>query len=235
MGIRLASYNIHACIGMDGHYDPARIRDVMHEIDADVIALQEVEQLKDSPELLPFLCEGSDWVAHAGPTMMREQGEYGNAVLTRLPVQDLERIELSQSGREPRGALRLSMLSGLEADAEPLDVYATHLGLRPGERRRQIRQLLEHMTARGHQEQGQALCVLMGDLNEWYLWGRPIRWLRRHFNTATAPRTFPSRWPLFALDRIWAKPSSRIKSVRTWRSELSRVASDHLPLVMELD
>jgi endonuclease/exonuclease/phosphatase family metal-dependent hydrolase len=72
--------------------------------------------------------------------------------------------------------------------------------------------------------------VLLGDLNEWLLWGRPLRWLNRHFASTANPRTYPARFPLFALDRIWARPRTLLRSVETHTSPLARLASDHLPL-----
>jgi endonuclease/exonuclease/phosphatase family metal-dependent hydrolase len=106
---------------------------------------------------------------------------------------------------------------------------ATHLGLRPGERRRQVRQLLalcESTTA--------AISVLLGDLNEWLLWGRPLRWLRRYFAAIPQPRTYPARFPLFALDRIRVHPRSALTAIAVYNSPAARVASDHLPLMAEV-
>jgi endonuclease/exonuclease/phosphatase family metal-dependent hydrolase len=72
--------------------------------------------------------------------------------------------------------------------------------------------------------------VLLGDLNEWFLWGRPLRWLRRHFGRTPAPATFPARWPLFALDRIWVEPVRLLERIEVHRNGFAREASDHLPL-----
>ncbi len=104
-------------------------------------------------------------------------------------------------------------------------VVATHLGLRPGERRAQIRRLLA-LFEPDYAGPG----VLLGDLNEWLLWGRPLRWLQRHFASSAHPRTYPARFPLFALDRIWARPDTLLHSIDTHASPLARMASDHLPL-----
>jgi endonuclease/exonuclease/phosphatase family metal-dependent hydrolase len=73
----------------------------------------------------------------------------------------------------------------------------------------------------------------MGDLNEWYLWGRPLRWLHARFCAMRTPATFPAHRPVLKLDRIWAHPTSALQSLRAHRTPLSRVASDHLPLVAE--
>ena len=91
-----------------------------------------------------------------------------------------------------------------------------------GERRRHVEELLKRFSRRH--------CILMGDLNEWFLWGRPLRWLHRHFRRTPAPATFPSGWPLLALDRIWVEPNRALRTVRAHRSTAADIASDHLPL-----
>ena len=227
MSLRLATYNIHRCHGRDGRYAPGRIREVLRQLDAEVIALQEVEQRHRDPDLLEFLCADRSWQAVQGITMTRAHGHYGNVLLTSLPILSLARIDLSVPGREPRGALHLL----LEHDGQPLEILATHLGLRPAERRMQIRTLLAHLE-RSRKSGGS---VLLGDLNEWFLWGRPLRWLQRHFTRTPAPPTFPAHWPLVALDRIWIQPRSRLTGISVLNTPLTRRASDHLPLVARLD
>ncbi len=227
MRLAVATYNVHGCVGRDARYDPERVLTVLRELDADVIALQELRwNPDDALHLLADFGARLGYAALAGPTLMREEGHYGNAVLTRLEVSDVARIDLSVPGREPRGALDLRV----KARGARLRVVATHLGLRPGERRLQMRRLLGVM-----EERGADALVLAGDLNEWFLWGRPLRWLRRHFGRSPAPATFPARWPLFALDRIWVEPRSRIHALTVHASALARVASDHLPLRAELE
>ena len=87
----------------------------------------------------------------------------------------------------------------------------------------------------GRLESGAGPVVLMGDLNEWYLWGRPLNWLRQHFGRTPAPATFPARWPVFALDRIWVEPRALMREARVHASAAARAASDHLPLRATLD
>jgi endonuclease/exonuclease/phosphatase family metal-dependent hydrolase len=120
---------------------------------------------------------------------------------------------------EPRG----------HPEGQPLRVIATHLGLRPAERRQQIQALLSAL------DPGiPGPTVLMGDLNEWFMWGRPLRRLHAHFGATPAPRTFPAHRPLFALDRIWVKPLHCLQRIAVHDSPLAREASDHLPLVAQL-
>jgi endonuclease/exonuclease/phosphatase family metal-dependent hydrolase len=161
----------------------------------------------------------------AGPTLLEQTGHYGNAVLTRLPIGAVHRVDLSVPRREPRGALDLL----LEAPHCALRVIATHLGLAPAERRRQIRRILDLLAPVRPEP-----VVLMGDLNEWFLWGRPLRWLRAHFGRAPAPPTFPARRPILALDRIWIEPRGLRERLTVHSTARARAASDHLPLRMAI-
>ncbi len=230
MTLVLASYNIHRCHGRDGRREPARTREVLHRLNADVVALQEVEVLRDEPGLLDYFCEGTSWTAIPGPTLERRGGNYGNAVLTSLPVRSSRQIDISQDAHEPRGALQI-VLDHLDV---PFQLLATHLGLWPAERRAQIKQLLGVMQSNPGSARGHAFAVLIGDLNEWFLWGRPLRMLKRNFEPTPAPASYPSRLPLFALDRVWVEPRSRLLGVKVINNRLTRSASDHLPLVAEL-
>ncbi len=231
MSLMLASYNIHRCYGRDGRYDSSRIRWALRQLNADIIALQEVELLHTNPDVLNYFCEDSSWTAIAGLTLSRETGHYGNALLTSLPVRSKQAIDLSLPRREPRGALHVT----LEHPDFLLDVIATHLGLRPHERRCQIQQLLRILQNSTTIQADAHVTLLMGDLNEWFLWGRPLRWLCAYFQDSPAPASYPARYPLFALDRIWVRPGKRLLGVKAVNNKLSRIASDHLPLVASVE
>ena len=225
-GVRVATWNTHRCVGRDGVMSPERCAAVLREIDADLVALQEVEFRPGHPkDTLTTLADDAGYQAIAGATMLRADAHYGNAILTRLKPEHVRRHELSVPGREPRGALDIDLCEGRCR----MRFVATHLGLRPGERRAQIRRLLSLL----HKDQYD-LMVLAGDLNEWFLWGRPLRMLHREFPDTPHLRTWPSRAPVFALDRIWAHPPAALRNLATHRSALARVASDHLPLVSEI-
>ncbi len=232
MQLTLATYNVHGCVGRGGRFDPLRIEAVLREMDADVVALQELRWTPGTAQD-PLLEFGARLGYHtaAGPTLMRGGGHYGNALLSRHPIEGLQTVDLSQSGREPRGAIDASIhIPG--RTGPPLRVIATHLGLSPSERRTQIRTLL---TRLGRPSTPDPI-VLMGDLNEWFAWGRPLRRLHRHFGDTDAAPTWPARLPVFSLDRIWVHPRPMLRMVEPYRSALASVASDHLPLraVIEL-
>lgn len=224
--IRFATYNIHGAIGRDRRCDPERIASVLNEIDADVVALQEVDARHGGLDKLAFLGGQTGLTPIAGPTILRKTGDYGNAVLARCPFIEVHRVDISVADREPRGALDLT----LACRGARLRLLATHLGLRPAERRDQIDALLGRLGPADPMP-----TVLMGDLNEWFLWGRPLRWLHRYFEETPAPATFPARVPLLALDRLWVKPRNALRRLSVHASPLARIASDHLPLVAEVE
>jgi len=225
VSFRVATYNVHRSVGTDGRTEPARIVGVVEELQADVLALQEVSFHPDKPKhLLERLRDATSMHVFEGVTLRDERGHYGNALLSRLPVREVRRLDLSVPGREPRGAIDAELDAGV-----PVQVIATHLGLRPFERRRQVRRLL------GAVESSEApLKVLLGDLNEWFLWGRPIRWLQQVFGDTPAPPTFPAKRAMLPLDRLWVAPPSSIVRSYAHDTPLARVASDHLPLVGEI-
>jgi endonuclease/exonuclease/phosphatase family metal-dependent hydrolase len=226
MRISLASYNIHGCVGLDGRYDRGRILDVLQEMDCDVVALQEVETLREGMDLLAYLAAGTGTTALAGPTMAAGEGHFGPALLTRYPAVEVERLDRTYHRREPRGALGADLDCG---GGVRLRAVATHLGLGPRERRFQVRRLLKlFRTPR------EWPAVLMGDLNEWLLWGRPLRWLHAYFDRSPALRTFPARLPVFALDRILVHPHGSLEAVQVHRTRTARAASDHLPVTAVL-
>jgi endonuclease/exonuclease/phosphatase family metal-dependent hydrolase len=218
------SYNIHQCVGVDGRRDVARIARVLRSLDAQLIGLQEVgtdfEGGKKSGQM-EYLAQATGLQAIAGHTIERQTGPYGNVLLTSWHILDSRLLDLSVPGREPRGAID----AHLAVEGETVRVIVTHLGLRAAERRYQVRRLLEALS------HGQSrFIIVLGDINEWILRSRPLRWLYDRFGRPPAPRTFPSWCPLFALDRIWVLPRDRLLEVRAHATPLTCIASDHLPV-----
>ena len=224
--LTIATYNIHGAVGTDRKFAPERVAAVLREIRADIIALQEVPLGGTRvPNVLAMLQEATGFVAAEGPTCNAPEGRYGNAVLSRYPIIKTRSVDISFGSREPRGALD----ADIDCHGHPLRVIATHLGLRLAERRDQIQRLLQVFDTH------QMPVILLGDVNEWFVWGRSLRWLVSHFQAVPAPATFPSRWPALALDRIWIRARHRLVHVEVHRTPLARVASDHLPLIAHID
>lgn len=251
--VRIASYNIHRCIGCDGQHKPQRVARVLQMLNADIIALQEVGFETDKEHnVLQYLGKSIDAQIIEGVTLLDERGHYGNAVLSRLPIDTIKLHDISVSQCEPRGVIELQ----LNINDQWLQLLATHLGLRHAERRSQVDYLLELLSGSRADIQ-----VLMGDLNQWWCGSASRRRLQKYFSSGedkphqcSAPRTFPARWPLFSLDRILIQPSrlcgelglghkallnQKMTSQKTNNRDasirrLARCASDHLPLLAEL-
>jgi endonuclease/exonuclease/phosphatase family metal-dependent hydrolase len=225
--VRVATYNIHRGRGLDGRTRLERIAAVLATIDADIVALQEVASEEAHTSFLADLERDTGYHVVAGLLRQRHGSDFGNAVLSRFPVRSVEHLDLAVDRYEPRGALDVCIDLGLRP---LLRVVATHLGLRPGERREQVRRILAKV-----ERESPHPTLLMGDLNEWYLWGRPLRWLHSHFREMpSAPRTFPAHRPVFALDRIWVSPAGSLRKLVRHATPLARSASDHLPLIAEI-
>ena len=223
----VASYNVHGCVGSDGLRDVARVARVIESLDADVIALQEVDLFPinggqtHEVELLSHLV-GLEGIA--GPTREGKNGHYGNVLLTRLPIVAVRKLDCH--GSIARAACGADV--DLEAAGATVRVIATHLGLSPSERREQVRRILEVVS------KDERLTILLGDINEWLVYGRPLRWLHARFGYCKAVRTFPARFPVFALDRIWVHPVSALDRFEARDTRESRTASDHLPVRAEV-
>lgn len=225
----IASYNIHKCVGTDGKFDPERTAKVIAELDTDIIALQEAdERLGERHGLLDLkaLAKATDLVPLHTPENRRSHGWHGNLILARSgEVEDITTLRLP--GLEPRGAL----IVDLEFKGTPLRIIAAHFGLLRRNRSQQARVLLAaaHSVSRP--------TILLGDFNEWRVNTRSsLLPLLPQFGPLDAVLpSFPSRFPLLALDRILARPQTLISSLEVHRSQLARVASDHLPIKARLN
>jgi endonuclease/exonuclease/phosphatase family metal-dependent hydrolase len=223
MDLVVVTYNVHRCLGRDGRHDPDRIAGVLHEIAADLVGLQEVSARPPAGggiDQLDHLARAMGLYAVAGPTLRLHRGQCGNGLLSRWPIRDVRRLDLTVPGREPRGAID----ADLDLEGRPLRCLVTHLGLRGGERRQQLRRLLPALA-----QAVEVPTVLLGDLNEWFEPARRLRRLLGDF-ASVAVRTFPAGRPVLALDRIIVRPPSALGLVAAHATPLARVASDHLPL-----
>lgn len=224
--LRIVSYNVHACIGRDRRFMPDRIADVLAELDADFIALQEVE---DRPcgegTVSDYLAGRLGMHPHRGATLYRGDAHYGNLLLAREAAVAHRLHDLSVGSREPRGAIEADFIVG----GKTLRLFVTHLGLRAGERNRQLERLLPEL-----ERDDADIRVLAGDINEWRPGAAGNRILPEVLDPAPLPRTFPSGAPMFALDRIYVTPGDIVADVHAVRTPAARRASDHLPLLAEL-
>jgi len=213
--LRVATYNLHGCVGCDGERDTGRVARVIGELGCDTIGLQEVYGLE-------ALAAGLGMQAVAGPPYVWHGRHVGNALLTRRRVLSCRNHDYSWGGREPRSMLDVE----LEVADAPLRVLVVHFGVGTRERGFQMRKLVELLHATPREE----AIVVLGDVNEWLPLSRPLRSLHRLLGKSPAERTFPARWPLLALDRIWTRPRRALLTLEAHRSALAAVASDHLPL-----
>jgi len=226
---RAASYNIHRTVGPDRRHDPQRVAQVIREVGAPVIGLQEVnwrpEQELGGESQAEFLAHLPGYEAIAGSNLIEHRGHYGNMLLTRYPVLAVRRHSILYRAREPRGVVDVS----LDIAGQRLRVMVTHFGLSLRERRFQANRLVE-LIAQAAPEP----VLLLGDLNDW-IWGSPtIAPLLSACDPTRAPASFPSVWPLFALDRIVTWRVGAPLRVYAHRSATARWASDHLPVVAEI-
>ncbi len=231
------SWNVHSLRGTDGRRDPERIARVIDELRPDVVGLQEVGgELspggpQDAAEVLARL---TGMHSAFGPTRSFHGHPYGNGILSRHPIDATRTYDLSVPGREPRGCLRADVeIAGLR-----VHFFAAHLGLHWRERRRQVAALLSADILRDA-----ALAhplVLVGDFNSLSNRSAVPRWLRRqlvdcaHASGDEAP-TFPSRFPLLRLDRVFVDSAFTVVRSTVVRDPVARRASDHLPIVVDLE
>jgi len=224
---RAATYNVHSHIGRDGRRDPARVSQVIDELDADVVALQEFTYPADVDleTRTPVVLTLERYECALGPARQNDTHCFGNAILTRHPFIEVHRIDLSIARREPRAALAAT----IEIDGEPVHVLAAHLGLRVPERRFQVQQIIAYLDSVQHTR-----LVVLGDFNDW-MPGRTVAdVLDRRLGRLPRPRSFPASRPIFGLDRIWVQPQDALHRIFAHRTPMARAASDHLPVVAEI-
>ena len=224
--LRVVTWNIHGYRGRDGRHDPLRVGAHVRRQAPDIAAFQEVDTraAKGSrPSLADELRAEVGDHGHYAWSLTGEDGDYGQMLASRLALEDARVHDISVPGREPRRVLEAKVRS---ADLE-LRIVATHLGLAGLERRRQLGWLCDIVAADPTTPR-----ILLGDFNLWRRGGRTQGALSALFDVWTTQATFPSRWPVFPLDRIWLRPGGLL--VRSWIARNAADASDHLPVGVEL-
>lgn len=227
----IASYNVHKCIGVDRRFDPERTASVIAEIDADVIAIQEADKrFGERSGLLKLdMLERDCGLVPVPITALSSTGHgwHGNMIMIRKGAVGGVR-QLKLPGVEPRGALVVT----LDLPTGKLRLVAAHFGLLKRSREQQAMAILASLA-----EDEAMPTLLVGDLNEWRV-GRGSSLARLHptFDPASgAVPSFPSRFPVLALDRALGHPHDLVTSVEVHDSPLARVASDHLPIKAHID
>lgn len=236
--IRVMTWNVHGLRGRDGRRDPERIAEVIRSCAPDVAGLQEVgaPAQPGGPERAADLLAALTGLHLAfGPTLAPAHGfAYGNAVLSRTPIEAVRTYDLSVPGREPRCCIR----ADVAFPGARVHVFSAHLGLHWRERRKQAAQLLSSDILRDA-----ALAyplVLAGDFNSLGRRSAVPRWLRRALTDCALAAgnggpTFPARFPLLRLDHVYASSTLTVRDAQVVRTPLARIASDHLPVLVELE
>jgi len=262
--LRVATYNIHKCKGLDGRTRPERIARVLAELQADVVALQEVlsaggddaaEKGVDQKDQAKYLANALAPDVHfhywLGENRKHRGAAYGNAVLSRFPIVHMHNYDVTRSRRERRGCMRVDLDLG---GGKLAHVFNVHLGTGFFERRLQG-DLLVSNEILGNPEL-RAPRIVLGDFNEWTR-GLATRVLREHFDevvfdrrrkrggglrkaaSATsrpaARKTYPGVLPLLNLDHIYLERGMQVVGAEVHRSPLALMASDHLPLVADIE
>lgn len=235
------TYNVHGCRGRDRQWSPQRIADVIASAKPDIVALQELDvgrERSGGVDQAEMIAAALGMKSQFFPALRVMEELYGDAILTALPSRLIKAGPLPQLpgvGRyEPRGALWASIKAG---DSE-VQVINTHLGLRARERQKQIDELLGPDWL-GHSDCRNPL-VLVGDFNTRPR-SRSYRRLTARLHDAQRSQrgrgkpTFPSRFPALRIDYVFVGSAITVKRVDTVRSPLARIASDHLPLVVDLE
>lgn len=239
--LRVLTYNIHRAIGVDRRFRPERIVEVLSHHDADVVLLQEVDDGAPRSRELNLAVELSRAAGYPyfalGRNVKLRKGFYGNATLSRLPIVRERNIDLTIGAKKRRGCQHTTLQIETTYGEELLEVFNLHLGLSAREREKQIGELVH--SAEFPDLHGSGPCIVGGDFNDWRSRLRPIFTEVFRFGSATARsergdssaiRTYPSFSPRGSLDRLYYRGLDLV-AARGCRLSVSRVASDHLPII----
>ncbi len=233
---RVATYNIHKCRGLDGRIRPSRVAEVLLELDADVVAFQEVVSLgggRKEQNQAQYFADVLGFEFRLGETRKLRGASYGNVVLSRFPFKDIRVYGLPSARREPRGCIRCDLEV---APGKLVHVFNVHLGTGYLERRQQARLLLSREILLAPELKFPRLVI--GDFNEW-THGLVSRMLQKEFESVDIKlhlnrrRTYPGVLPIMHLDHMYFDRSLVMEKLLLHRTRMALLASDHLPLLAE--
>ncbi len=239
--LRILTYNVHRWLGTDRKIDPERIGDVIASCQPDIVALQEVRVGKidkGRADQAAIVADRLGMELHFQPTIRILGEQYGIAILTRHPSQIVKSGRLPSLSPGPAFEKRSALWVAIEVEGHAVQVVNAHLSLRSRERRAQAAALLGSEWI-GHPDCGDP-AILLGDFNappysrSYRLFAGRLRDAQL-FNPVGEPQpTFHTRAPVLRLDHMFVTPSVEVMSAAPVRTALSRVASDHFPLLAEL-
>jgi endonuclease/exonuclease/phosphatase family metal-dependent hydrolase len=240
-GLRIATYNVHGCVGMDRQRSESRIADVIASMSADVVALQELDSGRKrsaSVDQAAVIAAALGWKHVFHPAMRSGDEQYGDAIISRHPLTLKRAAELPGNGTWYCREKRVALLAEAETNIGPVHIINSHFGLGRGER---IAQALLLISADWFGSfAADAPLVLLGDLNSvrtsraYRIIAEHLRDVRTLVTPAGAFRTFPTRFPSLAVDHIFVNAALHATNLSVHRTPLARVASDHFPLVADL-
>lgn len=242
MRLRILTYNIHRAIGVDRRFRPERIVEILRHHDADVVLLQEVDEGAPRSREMDLGRALASALAFpyvaVGHNVTLRKGRYGNATLSRFPILRERNIDLTIGLRKRRGCQHTTLLP-IES-GPPLEVFNLHLGLSARERAQQVELLVR--SSEFAQMALEGPCLIGGDFNDWRSLLRPIFTQGLGFHCATDRRsgtqqpiaTYPAFSPRGGLDRVYYRGLQALGAHRC-RLDVSRVASDHLPVVVDFE
>ena len=246
MRLRVLSYNIHRAIGVDRRFRPERVASIIRYHDPDVAMLQEVDDGAPRSRELDLGRELAQMLGYEhwaiGHNVTLRKGRYGNATLSRWPIQRERNIDLTVGFLKRRGCQHTRIgVRTPNGRTRRLEVFNLHLGLSARERDRQVGLLVRSKEFAALPFD--APCLIAGDYNDWRSLLRPFFVDMLGFRSATGGnaegekpiKTFPSFFPQGALDRIYYRGPLRLAGAKRCRLAISRVASDHLPVVVDFD
>ena len=247
MRIRLATYNIHRAIGMDRRFRPDRITAILADHEPDLVLLQEVDEGAPRSREMNLAQEISEALGFPyfalGHNVSLRKGWYGNATLSRYPILRERNIDLTVGRRKRRGCQHTTIqIEKIRGHPHYLEVFNLHLGLSARERQRQVG-LLARSREMAELKPEQA-CILGGDFNDWrsmlrayFIEGLGFRCAtdRSSRNGPRAIKSYPSFSPRSGLDRVYFRGPLRLSGVYRCRHRESRVASDHRPIIVDLE